>query len=159
ARRSFIVFWNRMPDIRKDGVPDRPSPLQGNMQQPKPALRIPNKIAADLGVRIVAGRLKPGTILDGEIEASGRRQVSRCAYRDAVLILTAKGVVHSRPKIGTRVTELDQWHLLDPDVLAWMFAKEPPRELLVSLFELRKFVEPEAAALAADRHTPEQLDR
>ena len=129
------------------------------MQQTKPAIRIPNKIAADIGVRIVAGRLKPGTILDGEIEASGRRQVSRSAYREAVLILTAKGLVHSRPKIGTRVTELDQWHLLDPDVLAWMFAKEPQRELLVSLFELRKFVEPEAAALAAERRTLEQLNR
>lgn len=129
------------------------------MQQPKPTIRIPNKIAADLGVRIVGGRLKPGTILDGEIEASGRRQVSRSAYREAILILTAKGLVHSRPKIGTRVTGPDQWHLLDPDVLAWIFAKEPPQELLVSLFELRKFVEPEAAALAAERRTPEQLKR
>lgn len=112
------------------------------MQEPKPAIRIPNKIAADIGVRIVAGR-----------------RVSRSAYREAILILTAKGLVQSRPKIGTRVTELDQWHLLDPDVLAWMFAKEPPRELLVSLFELRKFVEPEAAALAAQRRTLEQLNR
>ena len=129
------------------------------MKAPKPSIRIPNKIAADIGARIVAGRLKPGTILDGEIEASGQRQVSRSAYREAVLILTAKGLVHSRPKIGTRVTELDQWHLLDPDVLAWMFAKEPQRELLGSLFELRKFVEPEAAALAAERRTLEQLNR
>jgi DNA-binding FadR family transcriptional regulator len=129
------------------------------MKAPKPSIRIPTKIAADIGARIVAGRLKPGTILDGEIEASGQRQVSRSAYREAVLILTAKGLVHSRPKIGTRVTELDQWHLLDPDVLAWMFAKEPQRELLGSLFELRKFVEPEAAALAAERRTLEQLNR
>lgn len=124
-----------------------------------PTDRIPKQIAAEIGTRIVAGRLKPGTILDGEIQASGQRKVSRSAYREAVLILTAKGLVHSRPKIGTRVTDLDQWHLLDPDVLAWMFAKEPPRELLVSLFELRKFVEPEAAALAAERRTSEQLAR
>ncbi len=129
------------------------------MKDAPPSNRIPKQIAAEIGTRIVAGRLKPGTILDGEIEASGQRKVSRSAYREAVLILTAKGLVHSRPKIGTRVTELDQWHLLDPDVLAWMFAKEPPRELLVSLFELRKFVEPEAAALAAERRTPEQLNR
>jgi DNA-binding FadR family transcriptional regulator len=129
------------------------------MKEPKTSLRIPNKIAADIGVKIVGGRFKPGTILDGEIQASGERQVSRSAYREAVLILTAKGLVHSRPKIGTRVTEMDQWHLLDPDVLAWMFAKEPQRDLLVSLFELRKFVEPEAAALAAERRTLEQLNR
>ena len=128
------------------------------MKDPKPSNRIPKQIAAEIGARIVGGRLKPGTILDGEIEASGQRQVSRSAYREAVLILTAKGLVNSRPKIGTRVTALDQWHLLDPDVLAWMFAKEPQRELLVSLFELRKFVEPEAAALAAERRSLEQLN-
>src|ERR1700761_9400395 len=113
------------------------------MKEPKPSNRIPRQIAAEIGARIVGGRLKPGTILDGEIEASGQRQVSRSAYREDVLILTAKGLVNSRPKIGTRVTALNQWHLLDPDVLAWMFAKEPQRDLLVSLFELRKFVEPE----------------
>jgi len=129
------------------------------MKEPKVSNRIPIQIAAEIGVRIVGGRIKPGTILDGEVEASGQRRVSRSAYREAVLILTAKGLVHSRPKIGTRVTERDQWRLLDPDVLAWMFAKEPQRDLLISLFELRKFVEPEAAALAAERRTLEQLNR
>lgn len=129
------------------------------MKEPKPPNRIPRQIAAEIGTRIVGGRLKPGIILDGEVEASGQRKVSRSAYREAVLILTAKGLVHSRPKIGTRVTDREQWHLLDPDVLSWMFAKEPQRDLLVSLFELRKFVEPEAAASAAERRSLEQLNR
>lgn len=125
----------------------------------KAAPRIPAKIAADIGAAIVSGRLKPGTILDGEVEASGARNISRSAYREAVRILTAKGLVLSRPKIGTRITPPGQWHLLDPDVLSWMFAKEPPRALLANLFELRKLVEPEAAALAAQRRTLEQLNR
>lgn len=122
-------------------------------------MRIPGKIAADIGARIVSGRLKPGVILDGEVEASGQRKVSRSAYREAVRILTAKGLVVSRPKVGTRITEPAQWHLLDPDVLSWIFAQEPPLELLGHLFELRKLVEPEAAALAATRRTLEQLNR
>jgi DNA-binding FadR family transcriptional regulator len=121
-------------------------------------MRIPGKIAADIGARIVSGRLKPDTILDGEVAASDRRKVSRSAYREAIRILTAKGLVVSRPKIGTRINEPGKWHLLDPDVLSWIFAKEPPRELLVSLFELRKLVEPEAAALAAQRRTLQQLN-
>ena len=129
------------------------------MEPPKPALRIPAKIAGDLGVKIVSGQLKAGTILDGEIAASGQRQVSRSAYREAVRILIAKGLVQSRPKIGTRVTDMDQWHLLDPDVLSWMFAREPRQELLTSLFELRKLFEPEAAALAAERRTLKQLNQ
>lgn len=122
-------------------------------------VRIPGKIAAEIGCKIVSGRLKPGCLLDGEIEASGDRNVSRSAYREAIRILVAKGLVQSRPKIGTRVTEPSQWHLLDPDVLNWIFVREPPRGLLVSLFELRKLVEPEAAALAAGRRSLEQLNR
>src|SRR4051812_14962663 len=104
-------------------------------------MRIPGKIAAEIGCKIVSGRLKPGKLLDGEIEASGDRNVSRSAYREAIRILVAKGLVQSRPKIGTRVTETGDWHLLDPDVLSWIFVREPPRDLLVSLFELRKLVE------------------
>lgn len=125
----------------------------------RPPQYIPTTIAADIGARIVTGQLSPGTILDGEVEASGRRQVSRSAYREAVRLLAAKGLVVSRPKIGTRVTQPAEWHLLDPDVLNWLFARQPPPDLLAHLFELRKLVEPEAAGLAAQRRSLEQLNR
>jgi DNA-binding FadR family transcriptional regulator len=127
------------------------------MNSPSPSIRIPAKIARDLGVKIVSGRIKIGSILDGEVAASGRRKVSRSAYREAVRILVAKGLVESRPKIGTRVSALDKWNLLDPDVLSWMFAREPNPHLVTSLFELRKLLEPEVARLAAQRRTQEQL--
>lgn len=119
---------------------------------------IPSRIAAEIGARIVSERLRPGLILGREIEASNELHVSRSAYREAIRILIAKGLVHSRPRCGTRVTERAQWHLLDPDLLNWIFAKEPPRELLISLFELRQMIEPEAAALAAEHHSPAQLN-
>jgi hypothetical protein len=83
---------------------------------------------------------------------------SRTTYHEAVQILVAKGLVEFRPKFWTRVTDATQWHLLDPDVLGWMVAKEPPRELLANLFELCKMVEPEAAALAAERPSAEHLN-
>ncbi len=120
--------------------------------------RIPGKIAQEVGADIVSGRLKPGTLLADEITASGRRRVSRSAYREAIHILAAKGLVQSRPKLGTRVSPVASWHLLDPDVLAWMFLVEPQLELLVNLFELRKMIEPEVAALAAERRTLKQLN-
>jgi DNA-binding FadR family transcriptional regulator len=121
-------------------------------------LRLHGIVARDLGIRIVSGRLAPGDLLEGEIEASGRLNLSRTAYREAVRILAAKGLVEVRPKVGTRVTPREKWHLLDPDVLAWMFVHEPDDHLLESLFELRKIVEPEAAALAARRRTQEQVE-
>ena len=121
------------------------------------SLRIHGTIARDLGILIVTGRYKPGEVLNGEVAASDRLHVSRTAYREAVRILSAKGLVESRPKTGTRVSEREKWHLLDPDVLSWIFEFEPEDELLVSLFELRKIFEPEAAALAAERRNETHL--
>ena len=120
-------------------------------------LRIHGKIARDIGVRIVSGEYKPGELLDGEIVASGQFQVSRGAYREAVRILAAKGLVEVRPKVGTRISQPEHWHLLDPDVMAWIFEVDPDDTLLASLFELRRIVEPRAAALAAERRTEEHL--
>src|SRR5262245_59275924 len=117
------------------------------------SLRLHGSIARDLGVRIVSGRFKPGQVLDGEIEASEALQVSRTAYREAVRILAAKGLVESRPKVGTRVSPQEQWHLLDPDVLAWIFSGDPEPVVLRGRFELRSVVGPAAAALAAERRS------
>jgi len=121
-------------------------------------LRIHGVIARDLGIGIVSGRFKTDYILGNEIEASEKLKVSRTAYREAIRILDAKGLVNSRPKVGTRVSAPEGWHLLDPDVLTWIFESDPNEELLANLFELRTIVEPEAAALAASRRTRAHLD-
>lgn len=121
-------------------------------------LRLHGKLARDLGLKIVSGALEAGEALETELVASERHRVSRAAYREAVRILAAKGLVESRPKVGTRVTPRDKWHLLDPDVLSWMFQSEPAEHVLEALFELRMIFEPEAAALAAQRRTSEHLE-
>lgn len=121
------------------------------------SLRLHGTIARDIGVRIVSGKIAPGRVLNGEIEASARLKVSRTAYREAVRILAAKGLIESRPKLGTRVSQPRCWHLLDPDVISWIFTGTPDERLLRALFELRTIVEPAAAALAAEKRSPEQL--
>ncbi len=122
------------------------------------SLRLHGTIARDLGVRIVSGRIQPGSTLDGEIEASEGLNVSRTAYREAMRILAAKGMVESRPKSGTRVSEAWRWHLLDPDVISWIFSADQPDERLIeALFEVRAIIEPEATALAAARRTEAHL--
>lgn len=127
--------------------------------RPKPkALRLHGTIARALGIAIVAGKHKPGDLLIGEVESSERLEVSRTAYREAVRILAAKGLVDSKPKVGTRVNPREKWHLLDPDVLEWAFETEPDLALLESLFELRNIVESAAAALAATRRSAADLD-
>ena len=121
------------------------------------ALRLHGTIARQLGIRIVSGKYRPGDLLDGEIIAAEQLEVSRTAYREAVRILAAKGLVDARPKVGTRVNPQSQWHLLDPDVLDWTFESEPDLMLLDSLFELRNVVESAAAAMAAQRRSSAHL--
>jgi DNA-binding FadR family transcriptional regulator len=140
--------------------PNPPQTIKTRRRAPRPrSLRLHGTVARDLGMRIVSGLLSPGQVLEGEIAASAQLNVSRTAYREAIRILAAKGLVHSRPKIGTQVADRREWNLLDPDVLAWIFSGEPDAQLIQSLFELRRIVEPDAARLAAMRRTDEQLAR
>jgi DNA-binding FadR family transcriptional regulator len=119
----------------------------------KRALRIHQAIAKDLGTAILSGRYQPGESFEGEIERAEQLQVSRSAYREAIRILIAKGLLDSRPKAGTRVTPRTRWNLLDPEVLAWMFEGEPDEGFIRDLFELRGVIEPAASAFAARRRT------
>ncbi len=119
--------------------------------------RVHNLVAREIGVSIVSGRLRPGHVLDNELDASSRRHVSHTAYREALRILAAKGLIHSRPRSGTKVSDVSDWHLLDNDVLAWLFSETPRPEVIHGLFELRTIVEPAAAGIAAARRTPGQL--
>jgi DNA-binding FadR family transcriptional regulator len=119
--------------------------------------RLRGSIANRLGIAIVSGEYRPGDVLSGEVASSEALDVSRTAYREAVRVLVAKGLVESRPKAGTRVLPRSRWALLDPDVLGWAFAGEPDRELVRQLFELRGVVEPAAAAIAAERRDEADL--
>jgi DNA-binding FadR family transcriptional regulator len=96
-------------------------------------------------------------LFGGEIEASDSLGISRTAYREAIRILAAKGLVESKPKAGTRVTPRTRWSLLDPDVLAWTFNSDPGETFVDALFELRSIVTPDAAALAATRRSEKDL--
>jgi DNA-binding FadR family transcriptional regulator len=104
-----------------------------------------------MGVAIMSGEYPPGHSFLGEIEQSEHLGISRTAYREAIRILAAKGLVDSRPKAGTRVNPRHMWNLLDPDVLAWMFEQEPSERFIRDLFELRGVIESAAVDLAARR--------
>ncbi|MHA6719083.1 FadR/GntR family transcriptional regulator [Sphingomonas sp. RS6] len=119
--------------------------------------RLRGAIAHFLGTEIVSGRIAPGEKLTGEVANAEALDVSRSAYREAVQVLTAKGLVESRPKAGTRVLPRSRWNMLDPQVLAWAFSGEPDTDFVRDLFELRAVVEPAAARLAAERREREDV--
>jgi GntR family transcriptional regulator, galactonate operon transcriptional repressor len=119
--------------------------------------RLFGQIAQLLGRAIVAGDYQVGDLLPNESGLGGGISVSRTAYREAVKILTAKGMVEARPKSGTRVAPRANWNLIDPDVLVWQLAMNPSEQFIRELFELRLIIEPKAAKLTAGRRSDEQL--
>lgn len=121
--------------------------------------RLHGALAHRLGVDILRGIHASGETLPNEIESSSTLDISRSAYREAIRILAAKGMVESRPKTGTRVTERARWNLLDPEVLGWMFETEPSETFIKALFELRLITEPAAAELAAQRRSEADVER
>jgi DNA-binding FadR family transcriptional regulator len=119
--------------------------------------RLKGALAVRIGTDILSGVYLPGDRLSGEIAFAEELDVSRTAYREAVQVLAAKGLVESRTKTGTRILPRERWNLLDPDVLAWSFAGEPDPQLIHNLFELRAIIEPAAARLAAERREADDL--
>jgi len=115
------------------------------------------KVAHELGRRVVSGVYPAGALLPNEEQLCAELQVSRTPLRESVKVLAAKGLLESRPRIGTRVRSKELWNLLDPDILAWRCATGPDAEFLRHLTELREIIEPAAASLAANSRTEEQL--
>jgi DNA-binding FadR family transcriptional regulator len=79
---------------------------------------------------------------------------SRSVLREAVKMLTAKGLLAARPRQGTWVEPEEHWNLLDPDVLRWLLERKFSLELLTEFTEMRMAVEPMAATLAARNAKP-----
>jgi DNA-binding FadR family transcriptional regulator len=133
--------------------PAKFSPLRRNLKE---------QLVRSLGIEIVAGRLRPGDVLPSEGVLLARYEISRTVLREAVNVLTAKGLLDTRPKRGTMIKAPSSWSQLDPDVLAWREAghgeiAQVDESMLDQLMEVRRLIEPGAAALAAARATPKDL--
>lgn len=119
--------------------------------------RLSEKVAGTIGRRIVSGQYQPGEILPTEPKIQQEFGVSRTAVREAIRVLSAKGLTASRPKIGTRVRPTVAWNMLDRDVLRWQIDQNPTEEFIQSLFEMREIIEPAAALRAAERATDGEI--
>jgi DNA-binding FadR family transcriptional regulator len=115
------------------------------------------ELVHEIGLRIIRGELPPGSSIAAEIDTTA--DVSRTVVRETIKVLAAKGLVVARPKTGTQVRERRYWNLIDPDVLAWRLEAEPGDELFVHVFELRRLLEPAAAALAASRASEAEVEQ
>jgi DNA-binding FadR family transcriptional regulator len=111
-------------------------------------------IASELGVAIVTGHYSKANPFPIEGELCTQYGVSRSIVREAVKMLTAKGLLGARPRQGTWVQPEENWNLLDPDVLRWTLERKFSLPLLIEFSQIRLGIEPAAAAMAARVGSP-----
>lgn len=116
--------------------------------------RLYEKIVEQIEKRILGGELKPGDRLPSERELGKQFGVSRTSIREAIRVLTLKGLVEVNHGRGTFVTEQTSRALRYSIDMMVNIARE---EGSGNLIELREILEPEIAAFAAQRANQENL--
>lgn len=100
------------------------------------------------------GKIKRGTKIKTERELSETLGVSREAIREAIRILEIVGLVEKRPRYGTQIKEeFDEW-IMEPMAIIFKLTNVGPKEV----YEFRKMIEVEIAALAAKRITDSEIN-
>jgi GntR family transcriptional repressor for pyruvate dehydrogenase complex len=112
------------------------------------------QISRQLVEAILSGQYKPGDQLPPERELAVMFETSRVAVRDALGALIAKGILSSRQGSGTTVNQVEQWSTLDPEILVLRDGDSTFDQLQ----EVRRIIEPELCALAAQRITQEEIE-
>jgi len=115
-----------------------------------PGVSLTYSLVETLGQAIVVGEYETSGF-PTEAELCIAHGASRTVAREAVKMLTAKGLLTSRPRQGTRVEAVSHWNLLDPDVTRWMTERPYSHKIYRDLTEVRLAIEPIAALLAAKR--------
>jgi GntR family transcriptional repressor for pyruvate dehydrogenase complex len=103
--------------------------------------------------RLILKRLQPGDKLPSERELAETLRVSRSSIRDAIRSLELMGMVEPRQGAGTIVREISSESLVNP--LANAIKRK--EELIGELLDFRKMLEPQLAARAATRVSPNQI--
>ncbi|MGP8302123.1 FadR/GntR family transcriptional regulator [Streptomyces inhibens] len=114
-----------------------------------------------VAVEELAKRIFNGTYGEGDSlvmpELMKELDVSQTVLREVVRVLTTKGLLDTSRQRGTFVRPREEWNLLDSDVLHWKLAAGVSSDFFADVLELRRSIEPAAAALAAERRTDHDL--
>lgn len=107
------------------------------------------RMTQELGKAIVCGMYPKDESLPTEAELCEQFGVSRTAVREAVKMLSAKGLISSRPRQGIRILPEQEWNIFDSDLLRWSLEGNPSLHVLREFQQVRIAIEPEAASLAS----------
>ncbi len=142
-----------------DALASSPRQRKGSSRLADRGGNLTYSIVQDLGIAIVTGVYAGPKGFPVESELCKHYGASRSVLREAVKMLTAKGLLAARPRQGTWVEPEARWNLLDPDVLRWLLERKFSLGLLIEFTQIRLAVEPAAAALAAKVGSPEDKRR
>lgn len=136
-------------------MPDTASPTVLTTSR-APGRGLPLRVAQKIAQRILTGHYPPGSTIPIESALAEEFAVSRSVLREAVKLLSAKGLLTTRPKLGTLVRPEADWSHLDPDLLVWRAELGVDERFARHLAEVRRLLESEAAVLAARRASPDE---
>lgn len=114
--------------------------------------RVSSEVIEQLKRSILQGRFKPGDRLPAERELAVQFRVSRATMREALRGLETVGFIMTRQGVsgGPYVTDLSFGHLVDAFLDLFMAEKIT----IPDLHQVRLYIEPEVARLAALNATP-----
>jgi len=104
---------------------------------------------------IVSGQLEPGMKLLPERELADELGVSRTVIREAVRILVAKGLLETKPGVGTIVRQVTSDQIVEP--LSLLLRTQEEGVSIEHLHQVRHMLEIEIAGLAALQATEDDI--
>ncbi|MBW2678891.1 MAG: FadR family transcriptional regulator, partial [Deltaproteobacteria bacterium] len=118
---------------------------------------ITQKIIDQIRTAILAGKLKPGDVLPPEKELTEQFGVSKQTLRESLRALEHMGLIDVRKGIGggAHIVEVDI-EVTKQSLANFLYFKDLTIE---NLSELRKLIEPHAAAKAADHISKDDLQK
>jgi DNA-binding FadR family transcriptional regulator len=118
-------------------------------------VKLPVQVADQLQGMILAKHLRVGDRLPAERDLCEQFKVSRTVIREAIRILEAKGLLISLEGSGTYVRAIQSSDVIDS--LGMYLATQNQEMPYTELMELRRVLETQIAALAAERASEEAL--
>jgi DNA-binding FadR family transcriptional regulator len=119
--------------------------------------RLHRQLTHQLLGQLASGRYGPGERLPSELELARELGVSRGVVRELLRSLEDRGALTIRPGRGARVEPISNWNVLDAEVLEALMPTPASIPVLTHYLECRRILETEAAALAAERASSNEL--
>jgi DNA-binding FadR family transcriptional regulator len=108
---------------------------------------------------VVAGARPAGEMLPREVDLAEEFDVSRGVARETIRAMEERGLISVKHGKGATVNGPQHWDIFDPDVLAATLDTDRGSEVLSEYLECRRILEVEAAGVAAQRASKQDVKR